>query len=41
MDSAGLDEELFGIASAVVSIQKLIVVWYVEFSIEQTTSLKM
>ena len=32
--------ELFGIASAVVSIQKLKIVWYVEFSGKQTTSQK-
>ena len=30
--NAGPDRQLFGIASAVVSIQKLIIVWYVEFS---------
>ena len=40
MNSAGPDEELFGIASAVVSIQKLIIVWYVEFSGKQTISQK-
>ena len=40
MDNAGLDEELFEIVSAVVSIQKLITVWYVEFSTERTASLK-
>ena len=32
MDHAGLDGELFRIASASVSIQKLIIVWYMEFS---------
>ena len=40
MNNAGLDEELCGIASAVISIQKLIIVWYVEFSRKQTTSQK-
>ena len=38
MDNAGPDGELFGIASAVVSIEKLIIEWYVEFSGKQTVS---
>ena len=32
MDNAGPDGDLFGIVSAVISIQKLIIVRYVEFS---------
>ena len=31
MDNAGHDEELLGMASAVVSIQKLRIVWYMEY----------
>ena len=31
MDNAEYDGELFGIVSAVISIQKLIIVWYIEF----------
>ena len=37
MDNAGRDRELFGIVSAVVSIQAIIV-WYMEFSEKQSFS---
>ena len=38
LDSAGCDGELFGIASAVISVQMLIIVWYMEFSEKKTFS---
>ena len=41
LDNAGCDGEPFGIASAVISVQMLIIVWYMEFSEKKTVSQKV